>query len=168
MVLSALVPTLVLLAACGPATSAPAYFEAPSLEALGELDAESALLAAGKQNLQAQPAPDPRFYLLTEIDRDAALQGSPRRVKRNGAGPSLSIVNPLDVLRQALLLEYARRRMRQSEDRIQANRELLDKIGKRDVSRAQQRAAAITRFPDLYNWSTSSRWGDDYASSHQS
>nr|P82707.1 RecName: Full=Diuretic hormone; Short=DH; AltName: Full=Diuretic peptide; Short=DP [Zootermopsis nevadensis] len=45
-----------------------------------------------------------------------------------GAVPSLSIVNPLDVLRQRLLLEIARRRMRQSQDQIQANREMLQTI----------------------------------------
>nr|P41538.1 RecName: Full=Diuretic hormone; Short=DH; AltName: Full=Diuretic peptide; Short=DP [Periplaneta americana]AAB25411.1 CRF-related diuretic peptide [Periplaneta americana=cockroaches, Peptide, 46 aa] [Periplaneta americana] len=45
-----------------------------------------------------------------------------------GSGPSLSIVNPLDVLRQRLLLEIARRRMRQSQDQIQANREILQTI----------------------------------------
>ncbi|XP_046393930.1 pupal cuticle protein 36 [Ischnura elegans] len=49
-------------------------------------------------------------------------------------GPSLSIVNPLDVLRQRLLLEIARRRMRESEDQIQANRELLKSIGKREAA----------------------------------
>ncbi|KAG8227637.1 hypothetical protein J437_LFUL008714 [Ladona fulva] len=49
-------------------------------------------------------------------------------------GPSLSIVNPLDVLRQRLLLEIARRRMRQSEDQILANRELLKSIGKREAT----------------------------------
>ncbi|RZF38402.1 hypothetical protein LSTR_LSTR006528 [Laodelphax striatellus] len=45
-----------------------------------------------------------------------------RRLKRTN-GPSLSIVNPLDVLRQRLLLEIARRRMRQSEDQVIANRQ---------------------------------------------
>jgi hypothetical protein len=61
-----------------------------------------------------------------------------RRVKRTGGAPSLSIVNPLDVLRQRLLLEIARRRMRQSQDQIQANREILQTIGKRDINRSQQ------------------------------
>jgi len=62
-----------------------------------------------------------------------------RRVKRTGTGPSLSIVNPLDVLRQRLLLEIARRRMRQSQDQIQANREILQTIGKREVHQSQLR-----------------------------
>jgi hypothetical protein len=62
-----------------------------------------------------------------------------RRVKRTGGAPSLSIVNPLDVLRQRLLLEIARRRMRQSQDQIQANREILQTIGKRDINQSEQR-----------------------------
>nr|P82373.1 RecName: Full=Diuretic hormone class 1; AltName: Full=DH(46); AltName: Full=Diuretic hormone class I; AltName: Full=Diuretic peptide; Short=DP [Diploptera punctata] len=45
-----------------------------------------------------------------------------------GTGPSLSIVNPLDVLRQRLLLEIARRRMRQTQNMIQANRDFLESI----------------------------------------
>lgn len=60
------------------------------------------------------------------------------RVKRTGGAPSLSIVNPLDVLRQRLLLEIARRRMRQSQDQIQANREILQTIGKRDINPPRQ------------------------------
>lgn len=66
-------------------------------------------------------------------------EGGPRRLKRTGLGgsPSLSIVNPLDVLRQRLLLEIARRRMRQSEEKIHSNREWLMSIGKRSVD-AQQ------------------------------
>lgn len=62
-----------------------------------------------------------------------------RRVKRTGSGTSLSIVNPLDVLRQRLLLEIARRRMRQSQDQIQANREILQTIGKRTDRQLQLR-----------------------------
>ncbi|XP_054273468.1 diuretic hormone 45 isoform X2 [Macrosteles quadrilineatus] len=78
---------------------------------------------------------DPRLYLLTENENDEAQEGA-RRLKRTGlgGGPSLSIVNPLDVLRQRLLLEIARRRMRQSEEKIQANREWLKSIGKRSIS----------------------------------
>lgn len=53
-------------------------------------------------------------------------------MKRNG--PSLSIVNPLEVLRQRLLLELARRKMRVSANQIQANAKLLDTVGKRDVT----------------------------------
>uniref|UniRef100_A0A1B6E378 Corticotropin-releasing factor domain-containing protein n=1 Tax=Clastoptera arizonana TaxID=38151 RepID=A0A1B6E378_9HEMI len=44
---------------------------------------------------------------------------------------SLSIVNPLEVLRQKLMLDVARRRLRGQED---ANREWLKSIGKRSES----------------------------------
>lgn len=54
---------------------------------------------------------------------------SEERFKR--AGPSLSIVNPLDVLRQRLLLEMARRQMRESHRQVAENRKLMKAIGKR-------------------------------------
>ncbi|CAL8072061.1 unnamed protein product [Orchesella dallaii] len=54
-----------------------------------------------------------------------------RKRRNSGMGPSLSIVNPLDVLRQRLLLEIARRKMRQSHNQIIANEEILRKIGRR-------------------------------------
>lgn len=44
---------------------------------------------------------------------------------------SLSIVAPLDVLRQRLLLEIARRQMRENSIQAQKNREILRNIGKR-------------------------------------
>ena len=46
-------------------------------------------------------------------------------------GPSLSIVNPLDVLRQRLQLETARRRQYENEQRIRENELLLRNLGKR-------------------------------------
>jgi Corticotropin-releasing factor family. len=72
-----------------------------------------------------------------------------RRVKRTGSGPSLSIVNPLDVLRQRLLLEIARRRMRQTQNQIQANRDILESIGKREVNLSQQRSLDQDDIDDL-------------------
>lgn len=44
---------------------------------------------------------------------------------------SLSIVNSLDVLRQRVLLELARRKALQDQRQIDANRRLLESIGKR-------------------------------------
>lgn len=58
---------------------------------------------------------------------------SEERFKR--AGPSLSIVNPLDVLRQRLLLEMARRRMSESSRQVAENRKLMQTIGKRNFFR---------------------------------
>uniref|UniRef100_A0A1B6DS70 Corticotropin-releasing factor domain-containing protein n=1 Tax=Clastoptera arizonana TaxID=38151 RepID=A0A1B6DS70_9HEMI len=51
--------------------------------------------------------------------------------KRNGLiRPSLSIVNPLDVLRQKLLLDIERHR---KQAQIEKNREYLSRIGKRSI-----------------------------------
>lgn len=44
---------------------------------------------------------------------------------------SLSIVNPLDVLRQRLMLEMARRKMQENQERIRANDVILKSLGKR-------------------------------------
>nr|CAD7425846.1 unnamed protein product [Timema monikensis] len=162
MSLSALLSTLLLVAAvCSSADSAPNYFDSPSLEALADVvpppNQEMSLLLPqlSAKYLSHGPTwenvPDPRFYVLSELEREAGVQyrlsrhnpscsklcsKAARRVKRTG-GPSLSIVNPLDVLRQRLLLEIARRRMRQSEDQILANRELLRSIGKRNANQSQ-------------------------------
>lgn len=52
------------------------------------------------------------------------------RIKRQGLnnGPSLSIVNSLDVLRNRLLLEIARKKQLEGMNR---NRNLLSSVGKR-------------------------------------
>ncbi|XP_029172739.1 diuretic hormone 44 [Nylanderia fulva] len=52
------------------------------------------------------------------------------RAKRIG---SLSIVNNLDVLRQRVLLELARRKALQDQRQIDENRRVLESIGKRSV-----------------------------------
>ncbi|XP_017473546.1 PREDICTED: uncharacterized protein LOC108364386 [Rhagoletis zephyria] len=49
--------------------------------------------------------------------------------KRNK--PSLSIVNPLDVLRKRLLLEMARRQMKENTRQVELNRAILKNVGKR-------------------------------------
>ncbi|KAJ9589052.1 hypothetical protein L9F63_017646, partial [Diploptera punctata] len=114
-----------------------AYYETPLIEALTapSPDHETSTYLLPRLSAKYQPhrdwesAPDPRFYVLTELERETNQAN--RRVKRTGTGPSLSIVNPLDVLRQRLLLEIARRRMRQTQNMIQANRDFLESIGKR-------------------------------------
>ncbi|XP_076361717.1 uncharacterized protein LOC143252839 [Tachypleus tridentatus] len=55
-------------------------------------------------------------------------------VSKRGDRPSLSIVSPLDVLSQRLLLEMVQRRMKQSQHQIQANAEFLRNLGKRDIT----------------------------------
>ena len=67
------------------------------------------------------------LYKLKQFDSSGILA-------KRGEGPQLSIVNPLDVLRQRLLLELARRRMKENHDQIQANAEILKKIGRRKRS----------------------------------
>ncbi|ODN02756.1 Diuretic hormone [Orchesella cincta] len=79
---------------------------------------------------------DPHLYVLTEWNTQPYREQFPllqqqRKRRNSGMGPSLSIVNPLDVLRQRLLLEIARRKMRQSHNQIIANEEILRKIGRR-------------------------------------
>lgn len=51
---------------------------------------------------------------------------SPKRTK-----PSLSIVNPLDVLRQRVMLEMARRQRENANKQAEINKEILKSIGKR-------------------------------------
>lgn len=58
------------------------------------------------------------------------LRSDVTRAKRIG---SLSIVNNLDVLRQRVLLELARRKQEQDLRQIAENRRVLESIGKRSV-----------------------------------
>lgn len=67
--------------------------------------------------------------LNSENDRGSDVM----RTKRIG---SLSIVNNLDVLRQRVLLELARRKALQDQRQVDENRRRLDIVGKRSVSNA--------------------------------
>lgn len=49
-------------------------------------------------------------------------------------GPTLSVVNPLEILRQRLMLDLARRRIHENQQQIVANAQLLENIGKRSTS----------------------------------
>nr|XP_026485012.1 diuretic hormone 45 isoform X1 [Vanessa tameamea] len=76
----------------------------------------------------------PWLYLLAEVPRDsqnvAEIQEGRARPKRKM--PSLSINNPMEVLRQRLLLEVARKQMREANQRqAVANRVFLQNVGKR-------------------------------------
>ncbi|KFM70959.1 Diuretic hormone 45, partial [Stegodyphus mimosarum] len=51
-------------------------------------------------------------------------------VKRR-KGPTLSVVNPLEILRQRLMLDLAQRRIHENQQQIVANAQLLENIGKR-------------------------------------
>ena len=50
---------------------------------------------------------------------------------RRGPMPSLSITNPIDILRRRMFVEMARRKVRESEKQAQLNRQMLNFIGKR-------------------------------------
>ncbi|KAH8311451.1 hypothetical protein KR044_006449 [Drosophila immigrans] len=67
-------------------------------------------------------------YPLDYLDAQS-VQDEFSLVKRNK--PSLSIVNPLDVLRQRLLLEMARRQMKENSRQVELNRAILKNVGKR-------------------------------------
>ncbi|XP_023159776.1 uncharacterized protein LOC111592017 isoform X2 [Drosophila hydei] len=67
-------------------------------------------------------------YPLDYLDVQA-VQDEYSLAKRNK--PSLSIVNPLDVLRQRLLLEIARRQMKENTRQVELNRAILKNVGKR-------------------------------------
>lgn len=90
----------------------------PQLTSLGQLEGWDSV-------------PDPRMYVLTELESSGGINQGDSRVKRKG--PSLSIVNPLDVLRQRLLVEMARRQKAESMGKIQKNREILLSLGKRSI-----------------------------------
>ncbi|XP_016961339.1 uncharacterized protein LOC108032039 [Drosophila biarmipes] len=64
--------------------------------------------------------------------------------KRNK--PSLSIVNPLDVLRQRLLLEIARRQMKENSRQVELNRAILKNVGKRVLLRGAGSARVSRRY----------------------
>ncbi|KAI1290274.1 Diuretic hormone [Halotydeus destructor] len=53
--------------------------------------------------------------------------------RKRGEGPQVSVVAPLDVLRQQLIYELARRRMKEREEQFRANEEFIKSIGKRSV-----------------------------------
>ncbi|XP_014237211.1 diuretic hormone 44 [Trichogramma pretiosum] len=63
-----------------------------------------------------------------EADSNVSSSSSNGRDKRMG---SLSIVNSVDVLRQRVLLELARRKAMEDQRQISENRRLLDSVGKR-------------------------------------
>ncbi|GFT12989.1 CRF domain-containing protein, partial [Nephila pilipes] len=65
------------------------------------------------------------------LRQDAASLDDEDMAKNKRESHSLSIVNPLDVLRQRLMLEMARRRMKENQDQIRENALILKNLGKR-------------------------------------
>ncbi|XP_055545802.1 uncharacterized protein LOC129730481 isoform X2 [Wyeomyia smithii] len=74
------------------------------------------------QQVAAEPYTDARILQ----PQDNSLDVPAKRTK-----PSLSIVNPLDVLRQRIILEMARRQMRENTRQVERNKAILREIGKR-------------------------------------
>ncbi|XP_018305429.1 diuretic hormone 44 [Mycetomoellerius zeteki] len=87
----------------------------------------------------------PKIFLLIDqripeledemLNSENDLGSDVMRTKRIG---SLSIVNNLDVLRQRVLLELARRKALQDQRQVDENRRFLESIGKRSVSNADR------------------------------
>ncbi|XP_049798952.1 diuretic hormone 45 [Schistocerca nitens] len=182
-------PVRVLVAAllavsCGGGCSA--YYEAPPdgqrllLQAAPAAAPAASAAAASWPHQQRRQAID-EFAAAAAAAADAQYQDEEedgaRRVKRMGMGPSLSIVNPMDVLRQRLLLEIARRRLRDAEEQIKANKDFLQQIGKRsphaggaandadaDAPPFGLRAAAERSASDISkDWASSdSRWNNQF------
>lgn len=71
---------------------------------------------------------DPEYFL----DASGLNDQEPEdRFKRAGTGASLSIVNPIDVLRKNFLMEMARRRAHEMQKQVEENRKYMNAIGKR-------------------------------------
>ncbi|XP_054712762.1 uncharacterized protein LOC129222300 [Uloborus diversus] len=62
---------------------------------------------------------------------ESPLSILPSRPIKRRKGPTLSVVNPLEILRQRLMLDLARRRIHENQQQIVANAQLLENIGKR-------------------------------------
>ncbi|XP_023937728.1 diuretic hormone 45 isoform X1 [Bicyclus anynana] len=97
-------------------------------------DDESLGYAASSMAGRNYAGSSPWLYLLTEVPRDSQRYGEIHegRARPKRKMPSLSINNPMEVLRQRLLLEVARKQMREASQRqAVANRVFLQNVGKR-------------------------------------
>nr|QQN72875.1 diuretic hormone 44 precursor [Lygus hesperus] len=84
------------------------------------------------RELSAPNWPLQRFYFASQHPLIQEDYEDSWRVKRTG--PSLSVSNPIEVLRSRLLLEIARRRMQNADQQIKNNREFLKTVGKRQTA----------------------------------
>ncbi|KAL6263912.1 diuretic hormone 44 [Pogonomyrmex barbatus] len=112
------------------------------------------------------PNDRPRIFLLIDqrvpeledemLNSENDLGSNVMRTKRIG---SLSIVNNLDVLRQRVLLELARRKALQDQRQVDENRRVLESIGKRSVLNAgrivrsgMKNGRDLSAPPNRYEW----------------
>ncbi|XP_063547508.1 diuretic hormone 45 isoform X1 [Cydia strobilella] len=118
--------------AAAPAADAlgPLALDLPQIDSLTPDD--ESMSYAGPAGRYAASAP--LVYLLPDMPRDAqrAIGSGERRSRPKRKMPSLSINNPMEVLRQRLMLEVARKQMREASQRqAVANRLFLQNVGKR-------------------------------------
>ncbi|CAK1599888.1 unnamed protein product [Parnassius mnemosyne] len=120
-------------AAAGPSGSALAPISAIDWEQIDPSAPEDENLNAVPSMGGRYAAAEPWLYLLADVPRESQREewsegrGRPKRKM-----PSLSINNPMEVLRQRLLLEVARKQMREANQRqAVANRVFLQNVGKR-------------------------------------
>lgn len=92
--------------------------------------------------------------IVTPLRKNYDYQPNGIRDKRIG---SLSIVNSVDVLRQRVLLELARRKAMEDQRQISENRRILDSVGKRSDKKVvhqiwkEQRPEIYRRLDDTEN-----------------
>ncbi|XP_055948567.1 uncharacterized protein LOC129981661 [Argiope bruennichi] len=67
----------------------------------------------------------------------------PSQLVKRRKGPTLSVVNPLEILRQRLMLDLARRRIHENQQQIVANAQLLENIGKRSSSNVLRQSEEV-------------------------
>ncbi|XP_012547709.1 diuretic hormone 41 isoform X1 [Bombyx mori] len=126
---AAMVAGSVFTAAAPPTDSIDLMQMDPSL-------ADDESLGFAMQSLSGRYAAAPWLYLLADVSHDpqrmAEFSQSSGRARPKRKMPSLSINNPMEVLRQRLLLEVARKQMREANQRqAVANRLFLQNVGKR-------------------------------------
>ena len=76
----------------------------------------------------------------SNVASDAAIasSSSSSSLTKRGEGPQLSVVSPLDVLRQQLMYELARRRIKENRDQIRVNEQFLKNLGKRSADPTEE------------------------------
>ncbi|KAL4704837.1 hypothetical protein ACJJTC_001312 [Scirpophaga incertulas] len=126
---------------CAMVVAGAAAAPAPAPDSLSNLDLlqidppapDDEGMSYALPNMGGRYAAAPWLYLLAEMPRDSQkLEFRDSRVRAKRKMPSLSINNPMEVLRQRLLLEVARKQMREANQRqAVANRLFLQNVGKR-------------------------------------
>ncbi|XP_037082819.1 uncharacterized protein LOC119103400 [Pollicipes pollicipes] len=88
---------------------------------------------AGGERHEAGPEPGPPGYRTRREVLDSLRHLRRLRHASVSSSPSLSIINPLDVLRRRVMLEMLRRRIRKNRLQISKNSDILARKGKRST-----------------------------------